>query len=208
MPAPQKDESPQRVFVHETERYHYATRQDLPLFSELLSDPVVGRWLWFSPLPPEAVEAYFGPFVDRQQKELDTGTRPTTAVFTVEDTKNAFLGHGAVVEVEGSPGGFEIGFQLMRDAWGRGVGSRLGRFLCAYAIECCSAYRIEGGCLEGNLASANLLRKLGLELEGTRPGYRLKQNDRHTELCFGVEVSRLDLGTYKEVARSTGLRTR
>ena len=193
-------------WTHETERYRYATRADLRAFVELLSDPDVGRWLWFTPIPPDAVGEYFGPLLDRQAKELDAGETPQTAVITVEDLDGEFLGHGAVVAVETSPNGFEIGFQLMRKAWGRGVGTRLGQFLCAYAIECCDAYRIEGGCLDGNTGSATLLRKLGLNLEGTRPGYRLKETVRHTELCFGVEVHHLDTAMYAKVAEKTGLR--
>jgi RimJ/RimL family protein N-acetyltransferase len=195
-------------WTFETERYRYATRDDLPNFVELLTDREVGQWLWFTPLPPEGVEAYFGPLLDRQSGEAETGMTPQTAVFTVEALNGEFLGHGAVVGVEMSPNGCEIGFQLMPRAWGRGVGTRVGQFLCAYAIECCDAYRIEGGCLEGNAASAALLRKLGLNLEGTRPGYRLKGDIRHTELCFGCEVHLLDTAAYIAVAEEVGLRDR
>lgn len=195
-------------WTFETERYRYATREDIPAFTELLSDPEVGRWLWFTPIPADGVEAYFGPFIDRQTGELEVGDVPQTAVLTVEDLRGHFLGLGAIVEVEASPSGFEIGFQLMQRAWGRGVGTRLSQFLCAYAIECCNAYRIEAGCLEGNTASASVLRKLGLNLEGTRPGYRLKETTRHTELFFGAEVHRLDTDVFASVAAKTGLRDR
>ena len=195
-------------WTHETERYRYATRADIPVFAELLSDAEVGRWLWFTPLAPTGVEAYFGPLLDRQAKALAEDETPQTAVFAVEDSRGEFLGHGAVVAVEASPKGYEIGFQLMRTAWGRGVGTRLGQFLCAYAIVRCDAYRIEGGCLAGNVGSAALLQKLGLRLEGTRPGYRLKEDIRHTELCFGREVSQLDTGWYRSVAEATGLSSR
>ena len=193
------------AWTHETERYRYANREDLPAFAELLSDPEVGRWLWFTPMSLDAVREYFGPLLDRQAKERAAGETPRTAVFTVEALNGEFLGHGAVVGVEASPNGYEIGFQLMRKAWGRGVGTRLGQFLCAYAIELCDAYRIEGGCLEGNTGSATLLQKLGLQLEGTRPGYRLKAGVRHTELCFGSEVHRLDTAALRRVADATGL---
>lgn len=192
-------------WTHETERYRYANREDIPQFTELLSDPEVGRWLWFTPISIDGIGEFFGPFLDRQAKELAAGETPLTAVFTVEDLSGEFLGQGAVVAVETSSDGFEIGFQLMRKAWGRGVGMRLGQFLCAYAIEICDAYRIEGGCLEGNTGSATLLQKLGLQLEGTRPGYRLKVDVRHTELCFGSEVHRLDMAAFRRVAEATGL---
>ena len=193
-------------WTYKTEHYRFATRDDIPEVAEMLSDPEVGRWLWFAPSPPKAVEAYFAPLIDRQTKELAAGETPQTAVFAVEDLDGLFLGHGASIAVEGSAHGCEIGFQLVRTAWGSGVGTRLGQFLCAYAIECCAAYRIEGSCLEGNTASAALLQKLGLKPEGTKPGYRLKQQVRHTELFFGSEVHLLDTALFRRVAETTGLR--
>ena len=196
------------AWTYETERYRYASREDIPAFSELLADPEVGRWLWFTPIPLDGVGEYFGPLLDRQAKERAAGEIPRTAVFVVEDRDGQFLGQGAVVAVEASPHGCEIGFQLRRKAWGRGVGTRLGQFLCAYAIELCDAYRIEGGCLDGNAGSVALLRKLGLQLEGTRPGYRVKGEVRHTELCFGSEVHHLDTARFRTVAEATGLRSR
>jgi len=192
-------------WTHETERYRYATREDLPAFVRMLSDPEVGRWLWFTPAPAEALNGFFAPLLDQQAAQIAAGETPHTAVFTVEDLEGGFLGQGAVVAVEASPGGCEIGFQLARESWGRGVGTRLGKFLCAYAVNICEAYRVEGGCLEGNVGSSTLLRKLGLTLEGTRPGYRVKDGVRHTELCFGREVSALDADMIREVAERTKL---
>ncbi len=195
-----------QTWTHTTERYRYATRADFPAFDELLSDPEVGRWLWFTPLPPDGVAQFFGPLVDRQLEQLANGERPLTAVIVVEDEHGGFLGQGAVVEVPMSPNGFEIGFQLMQRAWGRGVGTRLGQFLCAYAIEYGGAFRIEGECVEGNAGSAALLTKLGLRLEGTRPAYRLKEETRHTALFFGNEVERLDTAAFGAVAEHAGMR--
>ena len=44
---------------HESEMYRYATTDDLPDFAEMLTDPEVGRWLWFTPIPPEGIEEFF-----------------------------------------------------------------------------------------------------------------------------------------------------
>lgn len=192
-------------WTNDSERYRLSTRADLPDFAAMLNDPEVGKWLWFTPLPEGAAEGFFGPLIDQQLATAKKGEAPQSAVFTVEDLEGNFLGQGAVIGVEMSPGGCEIGFQLSRAAWGRGVGKRLGQFLCAYAIEKCAAYRVEGGCLEGNVGSAKLLQQLGLQLEGTRPGYRLMRGERHTELCFGREVSSLDSTGIRKVAALTGL---
>ena len=119
-----------------------------------------------------------------------------------------FLGHGASVPVESSPNGYELGFQLSRAAWGRGVGTRLGQFLAAYSIFERGAYRLEANCLEGNAGSIAILRRIGLELEGTLPGYRERDGVRHTELRFGRKVEDLDLTALRAVADATGLASR
>jgi RimJ/RimL family protein N-acetyltransferase len=46
--------------------------------------------------------------------------------------------------------------------------------------------------MEGNVGSRRILERLGLSLEGTRPGYRLKEGVRHAELLFGAVAADLD----------------
>lgn len=179
-------------WIGETETYRYARENDFPAVIEMLRDPEVGRWLWFCPITEEGVRDYFMPFIEAQARQVEAGQVPLTAVFVVEDLDGRFLGQGATVEVEGSPRGFEIGYQLCRHAWGRGVGFRLSRFLCAYAVHLGGAYRVEASCLEGNAGSRRILERLGLRQEGVRAGYRLKEQTRHTELLFGAEVRDLD----------------
>lgn len=174
------------------ELYRYATQDDLPALIAMLGDPEVGRWLWFAPAPSESFYEYFVPLFEAQRKELEGGRIPKSAVIAVQDREGGFLGQGGVLEVQGSPGGFEIGYQLRREAWGRGVGTRLARFLCSYAVELCGAFRVEASCLEGNTGSRRMLERLGLKLEGARPGYRLKEGVRHTELLFGAAATDLD----------------
>ncbi len=189
-----------------SERYRFATKEDLPRIADMLTDPEVGRWLWFTPGSREMFEQYFAPLIEAQTRQLASGETPHTAVFAVDDAEDGvFLGQGAVVAVEGSPSGFEIGFQLRREVWGRGVGTRLAEFLCAYAVHRCNAYRLEGACLEGNARSRTILSRIGLRHEGTRPGYRLRETIRHTEVSYGAELSQLDTAAIRRVAEEVGL---
>lgn len=50
------------------------------------------------------------------------------------------------------------------------------------------AYRLQGSVLEGNEASRRILEGLGMTIEGRRPGYRLEDGVRHTELLLGMVV--------------------
>lgn len=187
------------------ESYRYASVADIDAIAEMLADPEVGRYLWFTPIAKEGVEAYFRPFLEAQSAALVRGEVPQKAVFVVHDESGAFLGDGAAISVDGSPLGVEVGFQLNRSAWGRGVGTRLSQFLCAFAVHRLDAYRIEADCLAGNVASRRLLEKLGLVLEGRKPGFRLRQGVRHDELLFGARVEELDREAIDRVAAACGL---
>ena len=187
--APQQ---PARCWTNGEERYTYAGMADAELIADMLLDPEVGRWLWFTPAPRDSYVEFFRPFVDGQQALLDAGDVPRTAVFAVTSETGEFLGQGAVIEVEGSPDGYEIGYQLRREAWGRGVATRLARFLAAYAVDLLGAYRIEATILAGNIGSKRVAEKLGLEVEGRRAGFRLKEQTRHDELLYGALVETLD----------------
>lgn len=182
----------QTRFGSDDERYRYARPADIDAIVEMLADEEVGQWLWFVPATPAFLRGYFQPLVDGQWQALADGRPPSVAVFIVEDPDGTFLGQGAVVEVEGSAGGYEIGFQLPKSSWGRGVGTRLAEFLVAWAVHEHEAYRLQAGCLSGNTGSRKILEKVGLKLEGTRPGYRLKADVRHDECEYGVRVEALD----------------
>lgn len=169
------------------ERYRYATMDDLSDILAMLADPRVGTWLYFVPAPEEALRAYMEPLIVRQAEEIAELGEPRSAIFVVESEDGTFLGEAAVLQVDHSPDGYEIGFQLRPEAWGRGVGTRVGRYLADWAIDR-GAYRLEANCLEGNVASRRILEGLGLRVEGRRPGYRHKDGVRHTELLLGCVV--------------------
>lgn len=174
------------------ERYRYARPTDIEAIAAMLADPEVARWLWWLPAPDATIHEFFRPLIDAQWQELADGQAPTQAVFVVEAASGEFLGQGAAIEVDGSADGFEIGYQLCSEAWGRGVGTRLAEFLAVWAVHEHAAYRIQAGCLEGNLASRAILERLGLALEGTRIDYRLKEDTRHNEREYGARVADLD----------------
>ena len=174
------------------ERYRYARPQDIASIETMLDDPEVGRYLWFVPAPAGMIAGFFKPMIEAQWSSLADGRAPAAAVIIVESETGEFLGQGAAIAIEGSPGGFEIGYQLPKASWGRGVGTRLAEFLVALSVHEHGAFRIEANLLEGNTGSEAIARKLGLQREGVRPDYRLKGGKRVTEHCFGARVDDLD----------------
>ncbi len=199
--------SPASRWTNGSEVYRFAGAADLAGIQEMLADPEVGRWLWFTPLPPSEVEAFFTPYFEAHEAALSEGRLPESSVFAVSDPAGRFLGQGAVVAVAGSPGNYEIGFQLCQHAWGRGVGTRLSRFLVAFAVTQYDAFRVQGSCLEGNVASRKLLEGVGLLYEGRRTGYRLKEGHRHDELEFGALAAELSTELMETATKEVGLTT-
>jgi RimJ/RimL family protein N-acetyltransferase len=189
-----------------TEHFHFATMADLPEIIDMLGSAEVGKWLWFLPAEPEDLDAFFRPLLEAQHSALHHEELPANAVFVVRTPEGEFLGQGAAVSVEGSPGGVEIGYQLPRASWGRGIGRRLAEFLRAYALVTAGAERLQGDCLAGNVASCHILEGLGLVREGTRRGFRIKGITRHDEALFGALRDDLPMAEVEAQARAFGLR--
>jgi hypothetical protein len=51
------------------EHYRLAEERELTSIVDMLGDPEVGRWLWFTPGTPEFLQQYFRPIIDAQTGE-------------------------------------------------------------------------------------------------------------------------------------------
>ena len=182
--------------------HRYARPTDIEAITALLADPEVGRWLWDLPAALPTLHATLRARIDAQWQSLANGKPPDVAGFVIEDGGGAFVGQGTVHAVEGSAGGFELALQLTPAVWRRGIGTQAAEFLIAWAVHEHAAHRIQAGCLEGNAAAHALATKLGLAHEGTRPEFRLRGEQRRTELQFGSPVAKLDPTLLERAARA------
>ncbi|MBN3757255.1 GNAT family N-acetyltransferase [Paraburkholderia sp. Tr-20389] len=74
----------------------------------------------------------------------------------------------------------EIGWRLVRDAWGRGIASEAARIVVAHAFGTVGVESVIAGIAEGNGASQHVAEKLGMKREGMANGYvrfRLSRDD-------------------------------
>ncbi len=60
----------------------------------------------------------------------------------------------------------DFGYTLRRDEWGKGYGTEVARALVRFGFEKLERHRIWATCNVENLASARVLEKAGLQLEG------------------------------------------
>jgi RimJ/RimL family protein N-acetyltransferase len=65
----------------------------------------------------------------------------------------------------------EIGWRLVRDAWGRGIASEAARIVVAHAFGTVGLESVVAGIAEGNVASQRIAQKLGMKREGNVDGY-------------------------------------
>jgi RimJ/RimL family protein N-acetyltransferase len=73
------------------------------------------------------------------------------------------------------PDAFEadMGYEIAPPYWGRGYATEAARAILAFGFDELKLHRISATCLADNLASARLLEKIGMRLEG-----RLRENER------------------------------
>jgi RimJ/RimL family protein N-acetyltransferase len=85
-------------------------------------------------------------------------------------------------ELLGSVGGrivgtyVQFGYCLARDAWGRGYATEAARAFVAAALDEPAIWRVQAFCDVENHASARVLQKAGLKLEGTLRRYLVLPN--------------------------------
>jgi RimJ/RimL family protein N-acetyltransferase len=131
---------------------------DAPALAEMNMDPEVMRYI----RPPdtnvdEAVERARG-VIARQ--------RGNFGLWAIHDKATGeFLGWGALKDLDGNPE-IEVGYGLRRAAWGRGVATEVARELVRYGFEDLGLERIVAVTQPPNMASRNVLTKLGMTYLG------------------------------------------
>lgn len=99
-------------------------------------------------------------------------------------------------ELLGSIGGaidqhrMQFGYCLARDAWGLGIATEATRAFVASVLEIPAICRIQAYCDVENRASARVLEKAGLELEGTLRRFLVLPNlgDSPRDVCCYAKV--------------------
>jgi ribosomal-protein-alanine N-acetyltransferase len=134
----------------------------LPHYVELFSDPEVTRYTL--PIPPERVETFVADFL-RQWSE--DGFGPFAAV---DRQTGDWLGQIGLNRVAGwpDPEHVEVGFELRRPCWGRGLATEGARACLRFGFAEVGLNQIMGVTNPSNSASRRVLEKAGLSYQGLR----------------------------------------
>ena len=138
------------------------TAEDLEWLAELYTDRDVTR--------------YLGGVKSRAQTEEHLNTRilryydehPGLGIWMTIDRSTEFpVGFHLLNHIQGESI-IQVGFGLMKSAWGRGYGTEMGHALLRYGFTDLGLHRIVGMANLQNHASQRVLTKIGLERHGER----------------------------------------
>jgi RimJ/RimL family protein N-acetyltransferase len=149
------------------------------MFERYSADPEVCRYLSWA--PHRNVDETVN-YLRTALAGMADGTREVRLIFDRESG-----------ELLGSVGGViqehrvQFGYCLARDAWGRGYATEAARAFVAAAMNEPAIWRVQAFCDVENRASARVLEKSGLSLEGTLKRYLALPNvspEPRDMLCY------------------------
>ncbi|MCL2854078.1 MAG: GNAT family N-acetyltransferase [Defluviitaleaceae bacterium] len=150
----------------------YVNRFDTP--ARLLVDYIVE-------LPPTEKEA---------REVIETFTNPETirknTMLAIEDLEGNVVGAINLNSVNERNGTFSIGLQIDGQHRGKGYGTAAMKLMMKYAFEERRLNKYYGSVLDGNVASAAMLKKLGCQQEGVRRQMIYSGGMHHDEILFGL----------------------
>jgi RimJ/RimL family protein N-acetyltransferase len=132
-------------------------------------------------LPPTIAEAKT--FVERFADFAQDSGR---IMFTIENLDGEVVGGINLNSIDERNGTFCIGMQIDRDHRGKGYGTAAMRIVLKYAFFERRLNKYYGHVLDGNIASATMLKKLGCQEEGRRRQMVYTDGRYLDEILFGV----------------------
>lgn len=126
------------------------------------SDPEVVRYVDFGPNTEEESKN----FIQRTLAHQKEQPRNNFSLAIVLKAKNALIGGcGIYVSNPDNREGY-IGYVLNRNFWGQGYATETARALVEFGFNQLKLHRIFATCDPQNVASAHVLEKIGMQLEG------------------------------------------
>lgn len=127
-------------------------------------------------------------WITGQQGEREADEALVLAVIHPEEGLVGTVGLSPVPEHERA----EMGYWIGTPYWGRGFATEAVRIVLTWAFQECGLRRVEAFCYPGNPASARVLEKVGMTLEGRLRARVLRWNEPRDLLAYGVLADEWD----------------
>jgi RimJ/RimL family protein N-acetyltransferase len=149
-------------------------RRDAPAVTAACQDPEIPRW---TVVPHNYTERHAREFISGTATDLASGRELALAVVDREDR---LLG--------------AIGYWMVAEARGRGIGARATRMLAVWALSRLGLERLELLANPSNEASQRLAERAGFTREGTLRRYRRRHGVREDLVMFSMLAEDLHEG--------------
>jgi len=157
------------------------TPDDFDAVHAYASDPEVVRFMQWGP----NTEQDTFDFIERAIAHAEDEGRTMYELAVVVRGEDRLIG-AIGLEVDEVDARGTLGYCLHRGAWGHGYATEAARAVTAFGFEVLLLHRIRAGCDPENAASARVLEKVGMTLEGhLRENVRVRGAFRDT-LVFGM----------------------
>jgi RimJ/RimL family protein N-acetyltransferase len=114
-------------------------------------------------------------------------TAPDEAFFVIADAADRPVGHAALYRIDRAAGSAEFGILLGdRSIWGKGIGSRVTRFLVEYGFDVLDLRRVFLEVLETNPRAKRVYEKLGFVIEGRLRQHQVRDGQPVDVLVMGL----------------------
>ncbi len=173
------------TFPLDTERLRLRlfTERDLDAVHAMERRPDVMRYLYSEPRTRDEVRAA----LDRRVKmtSLDDEAAALRLAVVRRDS-GELIGDFSLALRSRQNGQGEIGFMFHPDHQGQGYAAEAGRAVLALGFDAFDLHRVYGSCDARNTASARLMERLGMRLEGTMRETEYVKGAWSDELVFAI----------------------
>ena len=113
-------------------------------------------------------------------------------MFTIETLEGICIGGININSIDERNGTFSVGLQIDRNHRGKGYGTAAMDLIFKYAFLERRLNKYYGSVLDGNIASATMLKKLGCTQEGIRKQMVYANGKFHDEILLGLTKEEYD----------------
>jgi ribosomal-protein-alanine N-acetyltransferase len=129
------------------------------------------------------------PYTERDARTFIESLQSPASKFGMFDTASGEHVGGIGLNVEEAHRRAELGYWVGVPYWGRGYATEGAREMLRHGFEDLKLNRIYAGVFEGNPASEQVLRKIGMKHEGTARQHFQKWGKFLDDECYGILAS-------------------
>ena len=137
-------------------------KEDWGRVLEYQSDPLYLRYYEWTERTPEAVQNFVGWFLDHQQQM----PRFKFQLAVTLKSNNQLIGNCGIRMDHANAFQADIGYELDPNRWNHGYATEAAHAIVDFGFSTFGLHRVWSWCVADNLASAHVLEKLGMKLEG------------------------------------------